>query len=658
MSVIDHDELQLHQTKNCPAIVNKEFDGPKPVTIIFVWKNDTSLSSSPHNNPHIVLSNLEDSIQLKKDKSWFTSDDIQIHIGNYTGQLVIENLMIPIPRFSINPTSQCVIISTSVHDDNESRVDVIVRDTDENLSDGDTTNDELNGNSKICIRNPNSGSDSNVIKGATMYVNYALNEQIALNQKIKACDRPSYSIKQNNGSATVTLNTFCFEIMRSNLIKFLNRSSQYKFYLCPKTDTQGRTPEDIIKVVKVNDVAKSETDMYTINLYRTTSRLMINGPHYNHFIENDLSLITEKFDSDDNRAIELGNKKIKDNLLKRKENNTATHLPTKDQTGVREECITQLTQKSSFETNFSLVPDGEEIGGTVEATDLYIQGVQIVESSVDSPTPFECEDEITDKDSRSSTQQLQEKATCDAVIEKSLNDGKSSSQSVKKLPTRTRKKSRKLADSLDVTLIDETAQCVKCKHLVRRAGVFCPKCNGWWHYRCADTNAAEVKKLGNDPFTCPSHAVKTIVSGDPVAELDESVTENQWAEVVETLKSQIENLNEQIEAGKLQQTEKDKQYTVLKQTLTKHKKDHSLEMENLKQQNRKLQAENASFKSKLQKSAQLDDVHEKRITTLKKTIENQKDTINNQKKKIMEIEKRLPTVDEENHGKVYIKVFY
>ena len=348
MSLIDHDELQLHQVTTCPAIKDKDFDGPELATVTFVWINNLPTSNT-HDKSHIILSNIEDSIQLNyRNNSSFTSKDIQIFTGNYTGQIVTMDSLIPIPSFNISLTSQCVTISTSILSGNETRMEVVVssgsqsNDNSGSISDEDTCENVFNENNSICIRSSSSScSNTNVIEGTTRHMNYALNPEVALNKKIKACDRPSYSIKLNNGSATVTLNTFCFELLRSNLINFLNHSSQYKFYLFPKTDTNGSTPEDVIKVVKVDEM-KTEIAMYTINMYRTTSRLMINGPHYDHFIENDLCFVTDKIDSVENHVIELSNKEIKENLLKIKENNSDPHKTTNDHTKVNENTISSV----------------------------------------------------------------------------------------------------------------------------------------------------------------------------------------------------------------------------------------------------------------------------------------------------------------------------
>ena len=63
----------------------------------------------------------------------------------------------------------------------------------------------------------------------------------------------------------------------------------------PQTDLQGSILQDVIRVLNRAD----SSPLYTINLYRTTSSAMINGPTHSHFMTHDFRLVSEQIDQMD-----------------------------------------------------------------------------------------------------------------------------------------------------------------------------------------------------------------------------------------------------------------------------------------------------------------------------------------------------------------------
>ena len=94
---------------------------------------------------------------------------------------------------------------------------------------------------------------------------FSLNEKRTRAKKRKACDRNNYKIKQNRSSSTVIFSTVAFEFF-----KYLTNQS-YGYLLTESKDIPGNVTHDILKVfTTVNQIS----NLYTVNLYRTTSSIL------------------------------------------------------------------------------------------------------------------------------------------------------------------------------------------------------------------------------------------------------------------------------------------------------------------------------------------------------------------------------------------------
>ena len=129
--------------------------------------------------------------------------------------------------------------------------------------------------------------------GSPMTTNYRLNEVKALHKKNNACSRDPYYIQEHTNNAVITLNTGTFEFFSNLLKQYLKSCSQYILKDSPMYDTGRRVVQDILKVYHHDNT----THLYTINLYRTKCRALINGPYYEKFLSDDLIVIEKQITS-------------------------------------------------------------------------------------------------------------------------------------------------------------------------------------------------------------------------------------------------------------------------------------------------------------------------------------------------------------------------
>ena len=353
------------------------------------------------------------------------------------------------------------------------------------------------------------------------------------------------------------------------------------------------------EIIRVKD---GDGPRFTINSYRTTSRIMVNGPQYQCFIDVILPVIFNGID-DLSRKIQTANEQY------------VIYLKS---LGVPQRVT--LPEQPSEAHQIESVKEQTETERTKHATSSKSSSADATGGLPSSP-----------------------------VV-------------VKKPPHRQRKKTAKLsAEEDEANKESDDAPCVQCHLQVKKVGVFCPQCDAWWHYKCANTNAGEIKKLGDDPFHCPLHEKtdETLTNDLSINEdLDisggdgEPLTrsqQNEWMVVVDALKIQVSDLKAQIASEKQMYKEKNNQYVELKQALSKTNKENSSDITKLKQQNKKLSEENISLKNKSKKLSQQESVHESRVVTLKKTIENQKSTIVSLETKNKELENKNKKLADDNH---------
>ena len=124
----------------------------------------------------------------------------------------------------------------------------------------------------------------------TAMTNYRLNETKSLQKKHQACSRDPYHVQQHENNVVITLNTATFEYFSNMLKQYITSCHGYKLVDEPLYDTHKRIVQDRLKVYKQSE----SIHLYTVNLYRTKCRALINGPSYERFVSHDLGLLEKQ----------------------------------------------------------------------------------------------------------------------------------------------------------------------------------------------------------------------------------------------------------------------------------------------------------------------------------------------------------------------------
>ena len=121
---------------------------------------------------------------------------------------------------------------------------------------------------------------------------YALNKTLALQKKKKACNYDLYKIQEKTGCTVVLFNTTSFEVLKNFILKQLNISGKYTLEHTPHVDTNKFITQDVFRVLDPNN----SNHIYTLNLYRTTSNMMVNGPKNSIFMREDFPTISKQIE--------------------------------------------------------------------------------------------------------------------------------------------------------------------------------------------------------------------------------------------------------------------------------------------------------------------------------------------------------------------------
>ena len=134
--------------------------------------------------------------------------------------------------------------------------------------------------------------DATVGMLGTLTASYALNQERALEKKIEACDRTPVEAEHTDTNSIITCSTLAFELFREYMDNFCNTEG-LKTIATQKTDCRGFIESDTLKVFQINNPLKSE-HLFTMTLYRTTCRVLVNGPGLGDFQEEQYPDLEEK----------------------------------------------------------------------------------------------------------------------------------------------------------------------------------------------------------------------------------------------------------------------------------------------------------------------------------------------------------------------------
>ena len=112
-------------------------------------------------------------------------------------------------------------------------------------------------------------------------VNYTINEKTAIKKKIKSCREVPLEIKMEKGNnLRIFCSTTAFENIRKIIIETV--ASNYVLEMTENKDISERVIIETIKTKERN--ARRALPIFVINIYRTTSTLLINGPQVQRFV--------------------------------------------------------------------------------------------------------------------------------------------------------------------------------------------------------------------------------------------------------------------------------------------------------------------------------------------------------------------------------------
>ena len=149
-------------------------------------------------------------------------------------------------------------------------------------------------------------------EGITM--NYTLNEERCVSKKLSACRRENYTIERKEKCANVVFNAASYEMFRRAAVRYYNNNQDYEIVGKPLKDKASNIAAEVVQIHfrQIRNTPKA----YTLNLYNTKSSVMVNGQHFEVFVDDDLPVITELIDQLDDNIKEM-NAEIEQSLLRK-----------------------------------------------------------------------------------------------------------------------------------------------------------------------------------------------------------------------------------------------------------------------------------------------------------------------------------------------------
>ena len=118
-----------------------------------------------------------------------------------------------------------------------------------------------------------------------------MNQTVVVTKKIKSCRQKTLVAKLKKGNNLRThCSTSAFETAKKLIENKIDKSSTLKYL--SNEDLKGNIYSEVVKVKeKSNTTRTTKRASLTVNIYRTTSSLVINGPQVQKFIQDMLPAI-------------------------------------------------------------------------------------------------------------------------------------------------------------------------------------------------------------------------------------------------------------------------------------------------------------------------------------------------------------------------------
>ena len=153
--------------------------------------------------------------------------------------------------------------------------------------------------------------ESRIMTGTTRY---RINEKVAIDKKIKACNNEPIQINMEKGhNLRVYCSTVAFEGVRGILEKILETN-----YTINQTQTKDRTGNIVSEVITAaqKESRKNEA-VFTINIYRPKNNFLINGPQIQKVLL-ELLPVVQSWTTEHTGDININDDKLKNVLSKMK----------------------------------------------------------------------------------------------------------------------------------------------------------------------------------------------------------------------------------------------------------------------------------------------------------------------------------------------------
>ena len=136
---------------------------------------------------------------------------------------------------------------------------------------------------------------------------YALDVEKTLKKKIEASLREAITIELKDENLVITLSSGALDVVMYAINeRFVqdgpNNSSDFHAEITTKKDAVGATESDCLKIFKGRKSSSTRKQSsykrpsFTINVYRTTCRILVNGPELTYFVDHELPSIVSIID--------------------------------------------------------------------------------------------------------------------------------------------------------------------------------------------------------------------------------------------------------------------------------------------------------------------------------------------------------------------------
>ena len=241
----------------------------------------------------------------------------------------------------------------------------------------------------------------------TRQATFQLNKQRTLDKKIKACNNTQkLTITMENGNnLRILCSTTTFEQIR-NLIDNAIQASGYNIEKVEDEDQDGQIFRDTIKVKEKE--SRRNRAIYTINMYRTTSSMVVNGPQVQKFVQETIPVI-QSWAQENEEVINMGDKYL-EKMLKRLKMGQPVEMKTSDkaiennQTPNKENIETQEKEDSEQEKYDFMIDHQEKV-----TNDEKTQGNKIEGSNTDKQDDNKIEAEGEEENKKKDNAQKNER---------------------------------------------------------------------------------------------------------------------------------------------------------------------------------------------------------------------------------------------------------